>query len=173
MIERRDADRTTQWLAQREYLARLAQRTDIARKDLAVIPERFHGSEAQDIQRPADLVTGLAQAEAGLLRHQPGKLFTPRFEQDAGLIEDLRALKSRERFCVFKAGLDSGIHVLGTAERDRAHNAPVIGIADLEGPGSRNLLPGDVAACVGHTFTPLSTKSKRSKFRGSPAARAA
>ena len=96
VIERRDANGASQRLAQRENLSRLALRRDVAGENLAIVPQRLHRGEPQHVQRAADFVAGLAQAESGFPGDEPGKLFASDFQMPSGLLKNLGALEARE-----------------------------------------------------------------------------
>jgi hypothetical protein len=66
MVEGRDRGGATQWLACREDFSGFALGRDVRRKNLAVVPQRFHRRAAQHLHGPADLITRFPQTASPL-----------------------------------------------------------------------------------------------------------
>ncbi len=143
MVERGDGDGAAQGFAGREDLAGLPLGRDVAREDLAVVPQRLHGGEAQDVEGAAHFVSGFPQGQAGFGGDDPREFLVPRGEGGAGLLKDLGTFEARRRVPEPGGGGDGGVGVRPGGEGDRAHDGAIEGKMDLQGGGGGDGLSGD------------------------------
>ena len=83
VIEGCDRGNQIKWFANRKNFTGLTLRRDIARKNLTVILERFHGGKLEDVLGTTDFVAGLPHTEARLAANQVGKFIGPLRKQRA------------------------------------------------------------------------------------------
>src|SRR5215471_19408154 len=128
MIERRDGRDAAEYrITGSVNLTGLAMRSDIARINLAVVPDRHLTCELIDVTGTVDLVERVFEAEARFCRNETGDFLTPP-NQDFG--------RSRQDFTPFEAGQ---LRSVGAADAE--------GLGDLGGASSCHR--GNQRACIG------------------------
>src|SRR5262249_60333411 len=115
MIERRDGrDAAELRIAGSINAARLAVGSNVARVNLAIVPDRHLGCELVDIAGAANLVERVLEAEAGLGRDEMGDLLAS-LQQDFGRSrQDLAPIESGQLRSVCAADTE-GLGDLGGA----------------------------------------------------------
>ena len=184
MIERRDRGDQAKRLAHRENLSRRPVLCGVAGEDALVVAQRLGGGELEHLLCPAYFVAGLAHAQAGLESDQVGKLIRALGQKFTCAHEDFVTLVFGRRLSLAKRSHDRLFKLLRRDLRQRTGQRTVPRVTHLERVIALHRFAGDVAwpsegqligdVCrLAHDWVPLQTKSKMSKFRGSPLAKAA
>lgn len=147
MVERRDrGNHAQQRIALGEHATLPAVRRDVAGEDLAIVLERRLRREAEDVPDPADLVARILLAEPRLCGDQVAQRVRLCNHERRCALEDLGALRPRQRGAMRPGEVESTAHVVDAGLRHGADQIAGPRVADLDHAASAAIVP----ACDPH-----------------------
>src|SRR5205823_2341093 len=117
----------------------------VAGKNLAVVAQRLHGGETENIQRAARFIARFTEAQAGLTGDKAREFLAARFEELSGLVENGVALPAARSAVESDGGGDGGVRVLAPRQRDSCDRLAVERVLYRELFAGRNRFSRDVA----------------------------